>query len=122
MKARKTVNVSKVLDVANKLLALPESEDHNASFRAGVASVLGAVLFDANAYAGFNYLAWVQGGFEQWKKDNEALGASASEPVISTEAYLGDQTRRFYYTHSSLGAAKLASAAQNAFQLTGQNR
>lgn len=110
MKARKTVNVSKVLEVANKLLALPNDEVHNAAYRRGVTSLLEATLHDANVYAGFNYLAWIsEGGCEQWRKDNEALGAPANAPVISTEAYLGDESRRVYYSHSSLGAAKLAA-------------
>jgi hypothetical protein len=57
---RKTTEVHKLVKKANRLLALPESDERpyaNAAFRQGVFTMLEAALWESNQYAGFSYQA-----------------------------------------------------------------
>ena len=53
---RKTHNVRSLVVEANMLLALPDNETINASFRAGVQTLVERVLMDTDNYKGFQYL------------------------------------------------------------------
>jgi len=85
---RSTVDVSLVLEKANAALA---GDYGDAGYRAGIASLLETVLFAANQYKGFNYLEWMNGGFTAW----QAAGCPEGEEKAK---YIGDETRRFYYS------------------------
>jgi hypothetical protein len=76
-KARKTIELSTLVDIANSMLA--KSWDEMTESRTGISVLLERVLMDSNAYAGFGYLQ-----IETDTKTGE---------VIS----LGDETRRKYY-------------------------
>ncbi len=87
-KSRKTVDVEFVRDLANKLMALPDSAVINSGYRMGVARVLEAVLHETDNYAGFNYKEWLDTGCTKWNNDGR--------PENKAD-YLGDETRRHYY-------------------------
>jgi len=86
-KAKKTVQVEAIRERVNNLLTI-DNEHVTADFRKGAASVLETVLHAANAYRGFQYNAWSEGGYTRWQADGE--------PKDKTP-YLGDQTKRYYY-------------------------
>lgn len=83
--SRKTVEVSKVLAEANAMLANDKLSDGE---RQGIIALLERILFDTGNYQGYNFLDWMNGGSEQWHKQGES---------DDTTAYLGNQTKRFYY-------------------------
>jgi hypothetical protein len=96
-KRRKTIDVSEVLARVNALLSADDSRYCNADVRKGAASVLETVLFATGNYAGFNYLGWVDGGCERWIADGKPE---------DKESYIGDRTRRVYYTSPRLRPRK----------------
>ena len=77
MAARKTVKVSEVKDLANKMLA--NSVDELTEGRQAVASMIEHVLMDTDNYKGFGYLPGV-------------VDYTVSPPNV-----YGDETRRVYY-------------------------
>lgn len=52
--ARKTVEVSKVVSIANKMLE--NTGDDDTQLRLGVSALVESVLFETGNYKGFNYL------------------------------------------------------------------
>jgi hypothetical protein len=103
MKTRKTVEVRAILDRANTYLAEARV---NADVLAGYCTLLESVLYLANAYAGFGYIA---PGYASRKA--EALRKLDFEKPETVEAYQrfrdeskrnGDEYRRVYYTHKKL--------------------
>lgn len=56
--------------------------------RLAMASTLSDILMETGNYHGFNYDAWTNGGWQQWRQDGE--------PYPNT-AYLGDQTKVTFY-------------------------
>jgi hypothetical protein len=89
-KKTKTVKVSTILERANKYLANDNPRIGDAE-RLAVASFLEGILLDTGNYEGFNYLEWLNGGCERWRADGE--------PANNT-AYLGNQTKRVYYSNA----------------------
>jgi hypothetical protein len=87
--ARKTADMSKLLETANRMLAAEDGPYMNADIRKGVAKLLEATLHETDTYAGFNYLEWMSGGFDRWVADGKPQ---------DTTPYLGDQTRRHYFS------------------------
>ena len=75
MKTRKTVELTKLLEMANHYFAC-ESPHITAANRIGASIMLEAALSAANAYAGFNYLP-------KWGHEI-------------------DESRRVYFTHQNL--------------------
>lgn len=96
-KSRKTVDVSYVLARVNAMLAAPDSDYCNESTRKGAATILECVLHETGNYNGFNYLDWMNGGFDRWVADGEPK---------DTDPYLGDKTRRVYYSSAAIKAPK----------------
>lgn len=87
---RKTIEVSKVLEDANRQLRRTDLSDET---RLAIAMMLERVLFATGNYKGFNYVAWVdEGGYRRWHADQER----ACKEIDNTP-YLGNQTRRVYY-------------------------
>lgn len=87
---RKTIEVSKVLEDANRQLRRTDLSDET---RLAIAMMLERVLFSTGNYKGFNYVAWVdEGGCQRWRADQERAGTE-----IDNTPYLGNQTRRVYY-------------------------
>lgn len=83
---RKTIEVSQIRDWINH--SLENSPSGAYEKRQALAGFLTTVLMETGNYAGFNYLAWMNGGCDQWRADGE--------PKDNTK-YLGDQTRVFFY-------------------------
>lgn len=91
-KGKKNIKVATVLSKVNTYLA-SENPHVTAEMRKGAASVLETILHATDNYAGFNYLQWLNGGYDAWK--------AAGEPADNTP-FLGDETRRVYYRSETL--------------------
>ena len=115
-KHRKTVDVAYLITECNKLLRLTTVSD---DFRKGVSAVLEGVLHHTGNYEGFNYVGWCEeGGFSAWRKDSLALKAIEGESAqIETTAYLGNETRRFYYTNRKLPSCGQEALVSSTFSL-----
>jgi hypothetical protein len=85
---RKTIPVTTAIERGNHFLA--NSEDDQTAQRAGVASFLEALLHEADAYAGFNYLPSAQ------------VSHPYDEARRTTVFHAEDETRRFYYVKAGL--------------------
>jgi hypothetical protein len=96
MTKRKTIDVNKVKEIANSMLATKSNVDMfngkdvwPPEAREGVSRLLDAILHESGNYNGFNYVYWInEGGFEQWRSDGQP---------DNNRPYLGDQTRKVYY-------------------------
>jgi hypothetical protein len=55
-KQRKTVEISELIDFANKILSLPESVMVTKDYKEGICTVLEFSLKSANAYKGFYFI------------------------------------------------------------------
>ena len=87
-KARKTVSIEAMKQKFNFILRSKGEDIINSDFRRGVASAMVQMLNEADAYNGFNYLDWLEGGYEQWRADG------CPEDNIK---YLGDLTRVVFF-------------------------
>jgi hypothetical protein len=80
--ARKTIEVGKVLRMANTFLA---AENTKADEREGVCSLLEAILFETGNYEGFRYLEG-----SDYPEESDGLGSRrfyfASKNVLADEA------------------------------------
>ncbi len=56
MKARKTIEVSELVDMANKLLSLSQSDIITTDFKDGVCAMLEKALHKTNSYNGFMFI------------------------------------------------------------------
>jgi len=56
MKAKKTINVSDLIDYANIMLALPMSDFVTFGYKDGIISMIEKVLVDSRAYNGFMFI------------------------------------------------------------------
>jgi hypothetical protein len=94
--SRKTVDVAWVREKVNHLL---KNADVSDDYRRGAISVLESVLHHTDNYHGYNLLSWIEkegrerSGVEQWRIDCAKEGVD-----LPTEPYLGNQTRREYYS------------------------
>ena len=97
-KARKTVDVTYVKDLINRQL---ERKDLTVEARKALAGTLEEVLFEANAYAGYNGIYWArEGGYEAWKAtgmEDSAENYPAKRPYIFGNDEGVDDYRRRYY-------------------------
>lgn len=101
-KERKTVDLSDLKARVNRMIEKTESKEA----REALAILLSSVLMDCNAYKGFNYVEWLNGGSEKWAKDTnadlETKERIAKYPMglgvgHSTDSYIGDKSKvRFY--------------------------
>ena len=55
--ARKTAEIKPIIDRANRMLAMPESDINNYSARMAVCWMLDSILLDTGNYLGFQYQA-----------------------------------------------------------------
>jgi len=90
---RKTVSVQSIRDSVNRMIAAPKSTQEG---RVALSVFLSSLLLETGNYHGFNYLGWTkEGGYEKWlaaeKEAQSAVGVGGLR--VSTEPYLGDQTR-----------------------------
>jgi hypothetical protein len=98
-RSKKTFDVAALLTESNRLLALPDSEHTTAEWRKGVATTLEHVLHATGNYEGYNFLDWLNGGYDKWIADGRPE---------STTPYLGDETRRVYYGNGTRNRVKLS--------------
>ena len=87
MKAKKTIRIDWLKNHVNQMLKNSTCSD---DIRKGFCAVLECALHQANAYKGYNHLDWINGGYEQWCKDNKP-------DFPEKNKYLGNTTRRVYY-------------------------
>jgi hypothetical protein len=89
MSTRKTVKVADIVSRINGMIAA--TPDEMTRERQALAMALETILFDANAYAGFNYLT------SEWLPESERDYKAGH---MLRPDY--DDTRRVYATHSGL--------------------
>jgi len=83
--ARKTWPVADIKGRANNLLARPGlSQDE----KRAIFVFTEAILQDAGQYHGFNWIAWLNGGVDQWRQDGKPSDVAP---------YLGNEYDRFFY-------------------------
>lgn len=83
--ARKTIEVETLKGLINKRLA---DKGTAVEARKELASLLSHVLHSTGNYSGFNYLDWMEGGVDAWRRDGE--------PADNTP-YLGDMSRVVFF-------------------------
>lgn len=84
-KPRKTFDVNEFRTYINGLLINEKISEPQKSI---LCSVLERILMDSNNYRGFNYVDWLDHGFNEWKKDGE--------PEVKTK-YYGPEYKRHYH-------------------------
>lgn len=82
---RKTIDVEELKVLINKRLADKSTTPEQ---RRELAALLTHTLHKTGNYKGFNYLDWMEGGFERWRRDGEPM---------DTAPYLGDLTRVVFF-------------------------
>lgn len=56
-KGKRTINIDKVIDIANKNLGLSELTEHiNTEFKMGICAMIEQILLDSGRYNGFYHL------------------------------------------------------------------
>ncbi len=88
-RSKKMTAVVDIVNEANRLMALPDSQYNDDGFRRGVAALVEHVLHQTGNYAGFQYADWHNGGCRRWQEDGRPEG--------NKDAYLGNETRRIYF-------------------------
>ena len=73
-----------IIDRANNLIKDASTPEN----RVAIAIVVSDLMHAAGIYKGFNYVDWVDGGWQRWCDDGK--------PADNTP-YLGDQTKIRYY-------------------------
>lgn len=94
-RARKTLEVATIKKMANTQLA---RKDNTVEARKAVADMLEALLFEAEAYGGYNHVYWSrEGGYEAWVQAGEPEGAEKGQYIYGPESNGTDDYRRYYY-------------------------
>lgn len=73
--------------LGNKILA---DNKMNYEGKAALCTLIENMLMDARMYAGFNYVYWMNGGYDEWVRDGKPEDNSR---------YLGYEYDRHYYTN-----------------------
>jgi hypothetical protein len=81
----KTIRVDKIIEMINKKLAYKELSQNT---KRVLCTTLEEILHETHNYHGFNYVKWLNDGYDQWVKDNRP---SDNRP------YLGEEYSRMYY-------------------------
>lgn len=90
---RKTIEVETIKRLANTQLA---RQDISRDARLAVAGMLEALLFEANAYDGYNHFYWSkEGGYEAWCEAGRPEGEAKREYMYGNLE--NDDSRRIYY-------------------------
>lgn len=84
---RKTIEVDHVREKINRFLKNP---DTTSQARHAFAVFLESILMETGNYHGFNYVEWMEGGYDRWVADGRP-------EFPEKEKYLGDQSRRHYF-------------------------
>jgi hypothetical protein len=85
MKRRKTIEVAKILGLVNAKLALATLSQDEKSV---LCSLLEDVLMATENYHGFNFITWLEGGYERW--------VEAGKPEDRTPFLEPEYDRRYY--------------------------
>jgi rhodanese-related sulfurtransferase len=88
---RKTIEVKKLLDWANDMLA---NENLSSDEHSGVCHFIENVLHESGNYAGFNHVYWMNGGFKAWEAAGEPGFPEKNKYIVGPS---GDEYARFYY-------------------------
>lgn len=90
---RKTIEIATVKRFANLQLA---RTDNTTEARKAIAGMLEAMLFEANAYQGYNHVYWSrEGGYEAWVAAGKPEGQIKSQYIYGHSD--GEDFRRYYY-------------------------
>ena len=87
---RQTISVKRIKEMANAKIAQDNTGQEGCI---KIAVLLEDILFETGNYAGFNYIAWHNGGYKQWVKACQEAG----DPDLPNSPYLGADWKRFYY-------------------------
>lgn len=92
-RARKTLELATIKQMANTQLA---RTDNTTESRKAVAGFLEAMLFEADAYQGYNHIYWTrEGGYEAWVAAGKPEGDEKKQYIYGPAAE--DDYRRLYY-------------------------
>ena len=100
----KTLKVLDLIIYVNSQLSRTD-EYMTSQIREGLCVVLEHVLTKTNNYQGFNYLYWIEGGCDEWRKDGQIETHPEKNKYIYGEIgskYNGCQFARKYYINSKL--------------------
>lgn len=88
-RSRKTINVVDIKEDINKLLAL-DSDRVSEDSKKDLCAFLESVLMKTHNYMGYNYVDWLNGGFDKWWEDGQ--------PDFPEKSfYIGREYSRRYY-------------------------
>ena len=65
---KKSDVVMNMVERANRILA---DKKMNYEGKAALCTLIENMLMDAKMYAGFNYVYWMNGGYDEWVKDGK---------------------------------------------------
>ena len=85
-KPRKTLPIKDLIERANAIMAKDQPAP---AHRMTIFSFVQDILMDTGNYRGFNYIHWAESGCKQWRADGEPDDLAP---------YLGDQSKRFFYS------------------------
>lgn len=91
--ARKTINVDFIKAFANEQLARTD-EAATKEFKMGICVMIEKILFQTDNYAGFNYVEWMNGGYERWIEAGEPEGSEKFQFMYSKHG--GEYARKYY--------------------------
>lgn len=84
---KKAEIIMNAVERANRILA---DEELNYEGKIYVCTLIENMLMDAGMYAGFNYVYWMNGGYDEWVRDGKPE---------DNRKYLGYEYDRHYYTN-----------------------
>ena len=84
---KKSETILNTVVMGNKILA---GDRMNQEGKAQLCTLIENMLMDAGMYAGFNYVYWMNGGYDEWVRDGKPEDNSR---------YLGYEYDRHYYTN-----------------------
>ena len=84
---KKAEIIMNAVERANRILADTELNYEGKTY---VCTLIENMLMDAGMYAGFNYVYWMNGGYDEWVRDGKPEDNSR---------YLGYEYDRHYYTN-----------------------
>ena len=85
---RKTIEIERIKELANKFFR--ESKDEMMAERKALQSFIETILYETNTYYGFNYVHWLEKGFNEWIEAGEPDGKEKYK-------FFGDETRIIFY-------------------------
>jgi len=86
---RKTIKIARVVELANKMFE--STPDKAKEHREAVFIFVSHILHETKTYNGFNYNAWLKGGFNAW------MASGQPENPDEKHQFFGDMSRITMY-------------------------